>query len=127
MALTHTTAIRNGLADYVVDAIDGGAGDANGDIVIMTSGLSEIVTLSFSNPAFFAAAAGVATAEAIADGISGPGGTAAIFKVQNLANVEIFRGMVSATGGGGDMQLSSTSIGAGDTVTITSFTYTSST
>lgn len=28
MALVHSTTIRNGLADYVVDAIDAGAGAA---------------------------------------------------------------------------------------------------
>lgn len=124
MAITHSTTIRNGLADYVVDAIDGGAGDANGDIVIMTSGDVEIATLAFSDPAFGAAAGGTATASAISDDTNATGGTAALFKVQNKANTELFRGTVTATGGGGDMQLSSTSIGAGDTVRITAFTYT---
>lgn len=124
MAITHVTSIRNGLADYVVDAIDGGAGDANGDLVIMTSGDVEVATLAFSDPAFGTASSGTATAATISDDTNATGGTAALFKVQNKANSEIFRGSVTATGGGGDLQLSSVAIGNGDTVSVTSFTYT---
>lgn len=123
MAITHSTTVRNGLADYAVDAIDGGAGDANGDLVIMTSGDVEVATLAFSDPAFGAAGSGTATANAISDDTNATGGTAALFKVQDKSNTEVFRGTVTATGGGGDLQLSSVSIGASDTVSITSFTY----
>lgn len=126
MALTHTTAIRNGLADYTVDAIDGGTTDANGDLVIMTSGDVEVSTHALANPSFGAASSGTATANAISDDTSATGGTAALFKFQNRDNTEIFRGTVTATGGGGDLELSSLAIGAGDTVSITSFTYSAS-
>lgn len=124
MAITHVTSIRNGLANLVVDAIDLGSGDASGDIVIMTSGDVEVATLTFSDPAFGGAATGTATANAISDDTNATGGTAALFSVRDKANAEIFRGTVTATGGGGDMQLSSVSIGASDTVQINSFTYT---
>ena len=124
MAITHVVAVRNGLADYVVDAIDGDTGDANGDLVIMTSGDVEVATLAFSDPAFGTAATGTATANAISDDTNATGGTAALFKVQDKANNEVFRGSVTNTGGGGDLQLSSVSIGNGDTVSVTSFTYT---
>lgn len=124
MAITHVTTVRNGLADYTVDAVDGGAGDANGDLVIMTSGDVEVATLAFSDPAFGGAVSGTATANAISDDTNATGGTAALFKVQDKSNSEVFRGTVTATGGGGDIELSSVSIGAGDTVSITSFTYT---
>ena len=124
MAITHVTSIRSGLADYVVDAIDGSTGDANGDLVIMTSGDVEVATLAFSDPAFGAASSGTATANAISDDTNATGGTAALFKVQDKGNNEIFRGSVTATGGGGDLQLSSVSIGNGDTVSVTSCTYT---
>ncbi len=124
MAITHVATVRNGLADYVVDLIDGGSGDANGDIVIMTSGDVEVATLAFSDPAFGAASGGTATANTISDDTNATGGTAALFKVQDKSNAEVFRGTVTATGGGGDMQLSSVAIGNGDTISITSFTYT---
>ena len=126
MALTHTTAVRNGLADYTVDQIDTGSADANGDLVIMTSGDSEVATLACSNPAFGAASSGTATASAISDDTSATGGTAALFKFQNRDNTETFRGSVTAAAGGGDIELSSVAIGAGDTVSISSFTYSAS-
>ena len=124
MAITHVVAVRNGLADYVVDLVDGGAGDANGDLVIMTSGDVEVATLAFSDPAFGAASTGTASAATISDDTNATGGVAALFKVQDKSNSEVFRGTVTATGGGGDLQLSSTTIGAGDTISITAFTYT---
>ena len=122
MALTHVAAARNAAVDAVVDLIDAGAGAGN--IVIMTSGDVEVATLPFSDPAFGNAAAGVATANSITDDTDATGGTAALFKVEDSDNNEVFRGTVTVTSGGGDMELSSLAIGAGDTVSISSFTYT---
>ena len=116
MALTHETAIRNGLADYVVDAIDAGTTDSQGDLVIMTTGEgTEVATLNCSATAFGAATGGTATAAAISSDTSATGGTAATFKFQDRDNTRIFGGTVTAPAGGGDIELSSTSIGAGDT------------
>ncbi len=126
MALTHVTAIRNTLADAVVDAIDVGATDAQGDLEIMTSGDVEVSTHTCTNPAFGAAAAGTATASAIADDTTAAGGTAALFKFQDRNNAEVFRGTVTATSGGGDIELDNVTVGVGVTVSITSFTYSSS-
>lgn len=122
MATTHTTAIRSGIADYVCDAVDGGTGA--GDLVFMTSGDVEVATLAFSTTAFGAAASGVCTAAAISDDTNATGGTVALFKVVDGDGTEIFRGSVTATGGGGDIELSSVSIGATDTVSVSSLTYT---
>lgn len=127
MALTHVTSIRTILADTVVDAIDVGSADANGDMQIATgSGFALILALlQFANPAFGSAVSGLATANAIAPDTNAPAtGTAVYFRVRDRNNAEIFRGTVTITGGGGDMQLSSTNIVAGDTVTINSMTYT---
>lgn len=123
MALTHVTAARNAMADAVVDRIDLGSSDANGDLVIMTSGDVEVATLACSNPAFGAASGGTATAAAISDDTSATGGTAAKFKFQDRNNSEVFRGSVTATGGGGDIEIDNVTVGAGVTVSITSFTY----
>ena len=125
MALTHTTATRNAMADAVVDRIDLGTTDTTGDLVIQTSGDVEVATLSWTaTPAFGAATGGVATMNAINDDTSATGGTAAKFKFQDRDNTEVVSGSVTATGGGGDIELSSVVIGAGDTVSITSLTYT---
>jgi hypothetical protein len=130
VAITHVDAIRNTVADVVVDAIDVGSADANGDMQIATSsGFTTILsTVQFSNPAFGDATGGIATANAIAADTSAANtGTPTYFRVRDRDNAEIFRGTVTLTGGGGDMQLSSTNIVAGDTVTITSMTYTAAT
>jgi hypothetical protein len=127
MAITHSTAIRNALADLVVDAVDVGSADATGDLQIATSSAftTILATLLFSAPAFGGAVAGVATAAAVtADTNAANNGTAANFRIRDRDNTEVLRGTVTATGGGGDIQLSSTSITAGDTVSLTSLTYT---
>ena len=72
MAVTHPTTVRNGLADYVVDLIDAGAGA--GTIEFQTSGDVEVATLTFSDPAFGAASSGTATADTITDDSSAKSG-----------------------------------------------------
>lgn len=130
MALTHVTAIRNQLADLVVDAIDSGTTDATGDIEIATSSAFSAIlsTILFANPAFGAATGGTATALGVPleDSNAAGGGTATDFRVRDRDNNEVFRGTVTATAGGGDMELSSTTINNGDAVRINSFTYTAS-
>ncbi len=127
MALTHVTGVRNAIADVVVDLVDIGSTDANGDLVLMTSGDVEVATLAMANPAFGAGSSGTATANAVADDASATGGTVALFKIQDLNNAEIFRGTVTGVSGGGDIELTGgVVIGAGTTVSLSSFTYSAS-
>ena len=126
MALTHVTAVRDTLANAVVDAVDVGTTDTGGDLEIMTSGDVEVSTHLCLDPAFGASSSGTATANAIGDDTSAAGGTAALFRFNNRDNAEVFRGTVTATSGGGDIELDSVSVSAGVTVSITSFTYSSS-
>jgi hypothetical protein len=124
MALTHTTTVRNTLATAIATAVDQGSGA--GQLVIMTSGDVEVATLTFSDPAFGAASSGAITANAITADSSATGGTAALFKVVDSDATEIYRGTVTATGGGGDLELSSVTIAATDTVSVSSLVYTAS-
>lgn len=124
MALTHTTAVRNTLANAITTAVDAGVGA--GQLVIMTSGDVEVATLTMSDPSFGAAASGAITANAITSDASATGGTAALFKVTDSAGTEVYRGTVTATGGGGDLTLSSVTIAATDTVAVSSLVYTAS-
>ena len=125
MSLVHVVAIRNSVADLVVDLIDAGAGA--GYIEFQTSGDVEVATCPFGDPAFGAAATGTATANAITDDSSATGGTIAKFRIKDSDNTEVFSGTVTVTSGGGDIELTSVIIGAGDTVSMTSLTYSSST
>jgi hypothetical protein len=118
MAVTHETAARNGIADYIVDQLDGGT------LVLNTGGDVEVATLTFGTPAFGAAAAAVATANAITDDSSATGGTTTKAVLKTSAAASVVNCSVSSTGGGGDIELSSNVIGATDTVSISSLTYT---
>lgn len=124
MATTHPTAIRNGIADFVVDKVDIGTTNAQGQIEMQTSGSVEVATLPMSNPAFGAAAAAVATANAITDDSSATGGTTAKYEMQDRDVAVVILGSVTATGGGGDIELSSVVIAATDAVSVSSYTYT---
>lgn len=127
MALTHVTAIRNSLADLVVDAIDVGTTDAAGDLIVQTSADAILCAIALANPAFGAASSGTATASTLPrEGTATGAGTAAKFRVRNRDNSEVFQGTVTVSGGGGDMELSSTSIAVNDVVRINTFTYSGS-
>ena len=122
MSVTHAMPVRNLIADTVTAQIDvSGAGK----ILFQTAGAAvQVALLPFTTTAFGAAASAVCTANAITDDPNCVAGTVELFAVQQNDNTAVFNGTVSATGGGGDIILSSTAIGAGDTISISSLTYT---
>jgi hypothetical protein len=122
MAVTHPTDVRNGIADLVVDLIDAGGA---GTIVFQdgSSSDSDVATLTFSATAFGAAANGIATADAITDDTDCNTGDVSKFTVFSGAGDSCFTGSVTTSGSGGDIILSSTAIGNGDTISISSLTY----
>lgn len=119
MAVTHPAAVRSIAADAILATIG-----ASGKLVFLTAGSVVVATLLFSATAFGAAASGVATANAIASDTNAVGGTIAKAEFQTSAGVAKVLCSVTATGGGGDIQLSSVIISAGQTVSISSLTYT---
>lgn len=122
MAVTHPTAVRNAIADLVVDRIDAGAGA--GTLEFQTSGDVEVATLTFSDPAFGAASSATATASAITADSSATGGTIAKARAKDSTGTEVFACSVTATGGGGDIELNSVVVSAGQQVSVSSLTYT---
>jgi hypothetical protein len=122
MAVVHTTNTRNAMADAVVDRVDAGAGA--GTLEFQTSGDVEVATCTFSDPAFGNAANGVATASAITADSSATGGTIAKVRIKDSTGTEVWSGSVTATGGGGDIELGSVSVSAGQEVAVSSLTYT---
>ena len=126
MAITLNTATRNAACDAIVDLVDGGTGAGTIEIKSAdneTQGGNELAIITFQDPAFGAAANGVATAATpMTDETSANAGTASHYVVYDSAGTYIWKGTVSTSGA--DLNLSSVSIGAGDTVSITSFTLT---
>lgn len=125
MAVTHPTATRNAIADLVVDSLDtAGSPSLPGKVVMQTAGGGTVATLPLSDPAFGNSAAGVATANPITSDTNAAGGTIAKAELQNNASVAKVLCSVTATGGGGDIQLGSVVVSAGQQVSLSSLTYT---
>jgi hypothetical protein len=117
---TLSTKARNAACDAVVDLMDEGAGA--GKLVFRTSGDAEVATLTFSDPAFGAAATGVATASAITSDTSATGGTTTKATLED-SDAEVMLTATVATSAA-DINLSSTTIGVGDTVAVSALTVT---
>lgn len=126
MAVTLTTAARNASCDAVVDLIDGGSGDASGDLTFATAAAAtNLCTCPFSTTAFGSASTGVATAAAITQGTvagSSNPSTIAVALFRNKSNTEIFRCAVGTSGS--DINLTNVSVNNGDTIDVTSLTVT---
>lgn len=123
MAVTHSNAAKSAAADAVLGLLDVGSG-ANGLLELQTSGGVEVATLALDDPAFDSAVDGVADANPIADDADATGGTIAQFELQNKDGTGVIFGSVTLVAGGGDIEMSSVVIGAGDTVRVTSLEYT---
>lgn len=129
MATRISTAARNAAADAIVDLVD--AGPAAGTIRVYsgsqpaTGDTAEtgtlLVTFTLADPAFGSAASGVASLSGTPISATGvAAGTAGWFRAEDSTGANVFDGSVSATGGGGELQLSTTTISVGVTVQITS-------
>jgi len=129
MAIRLPAASRNAACDAVVDRVDAGAGAGTIQIRSGTQPASAdsaatgtlLATVTLSDPAFGPASNGSASlagvplsAVAVADG------TAGWFRMLDSNGNTVLDGSVSVTGGGGDLQLSTTTITTGLTVEITS-------
>lgn len=123
--------------DAIVDGLDAGAsagvlkiwtGAAPTDCQAADSG-TLLAELTLSDPAFGAAAdinpGARATASAItSDSSANATGTAGHFRAYDSNGRCVIQGTVTATGGGGDLELNSTSISSGVQVDITAWTVT---
>lgn len=129
MTLGIVTASRNAMLNALAAMIDAGAGPGKVRIYDgsrpATGGAATtlLAELTLSDPCAPVAASAILTFSAITqDSSADATGTATWFRILDSNNNIIFDGSVTATGGGGDMQLVTTSIVAGQPVQITSFT-----
>lgn len=133
MALLYlATPAANAAADAVVDRLDAGAGagtikiysgsmPADGDT---TPAGTLLATVTLEDPAFGSAAA-LSAALADPDAVTiSASGTAAVALFEDSDGNNVFVCDVSATGGGGTLQLATVALSSGGTLDITGFTYT---
>jgi hypothetical protein len=119
MALTLATTMR----DAIADAVDTRVG-TTATMEFQTAGSSEVATLSLANPAFGASSTGVITLGGVPlSDTNATGGTMAKFVIKSGGTTTEITGTVGTSGedinfAGGLV------VGAGDTVTLTSFTIT---
>lgn len=95
LSAAASTAAINAACNAIVDLVDGGAGA--GTIVLYTAAAGEVARLTFSDPAFGSAAAGVATANSITNDSDAAGSASPVtnFGVEDSDVVEIWTGAVA--------------------------------
>jgi hypothetical protein len=124
MALTLSTFMRDAIADAVDATVNGGGGA--GYLEFQTSGDVEVATITFDATAFGASSSGTITmASAPKSDTNATGGTMAKFKIyDNGAPGELLITGAVGTSGSDINFAGGLTVGAGDTVTLTSFTIT---
>lgn len=134
MAIRYTTATRNALCDAWVDRFDAGSGAGKIRIYTGTQPASAndpvsgtlLAEITLNDPAFGAAVLGAATVDsspAISGSVSSTG-TAGWWRGLDSDDNVVCDGSVTATGGGGDITIATTSLTSGGSVTITGGTFT---
>ena len=131
MALKLSTTVKNARLDAIETAIGTGAilkirsGAAPANITDADSG-TVLATLTLPSDWLAAAANGTkAISGTWQDTSADAAGTAGHFRLYaSDGTTQHIQGTVTATGAGGDMTLDNTSIAAGQSITITSFTIT---
>lgn len=111
------------MRNAIADAVDTEIG-TTATIEFQTSGDVEVATISFGNPAFGAASSGTITmtGQPLSD-TSATGGTMAKFRIKSAGTTEKISGTVGTSGS--DINFSGgVTVGAGDTVELTTFTIT---
>lgn len=133
MAVRLSTAVVNAMCDAAVDYVDAGAGV--GTIKVYTGSQPAtandavtgtlLATFNCQDPAFGSATAGVATLAGTPLTTTGlAAGTAGYFRCATSTPGSVFDGSVTATGGGGQLELNTTTISVGVTAEVTSGTFT---
>jgi hypothetical protein len=130
--LTLTTALRSSICDLIVDSLDAGSGA--GTIAVRsgtrpadpatTATGTLLATVTLADPAFGAASSGVATLTDPAGVTIAATGTASWFRAFDSNGAACFDGSVTATGGGGDLTVSTVSLVSGATLDVTGGTIT---
>lgn len=131
MALSFSTTLRNSRADEITAALGGSAllriydGSVPANVGASLGSSTLLAELTCNATFAPAASGGVLTLNGITqDSSANATGTAAYFRLVTSGGTAVIQGTVTATGGGGDLTLNTTSISSGAAVSVTSFTIT---
>lgn len=130
MSISRTAATKNLALDAAYDRGTGmklkiyaGSVPANADASL--GGATLLATLTLANTPFSAASSGVKTAGAItSDTDADATGTASFFRLTKSDDTVVVQGSVSASGGGGDAIINSTSVVQHTTVSCSALSFT---
>lgn len=125
---TYPNSVLNARADATVDLVDAGTTNANGRCLVYTTGFATLlIQFELQDPAYSAASgSGAATLQGTPiSATAAAGGTAADYRVVDRDNNTVWEnsGGVTATGGGGELQISNTTIVSGNTYQLASLTH----
>lgn len=133
MGFRLATALRNAVSNAITTLVDAGSGP--GKIQIYTGAQPTnpntaasgtlLATFTLADPSFGAAASGTITLQGVPLSTTGlAAGTAGWFRALDSADNAVCDGTVSATGGGGQIELNTTTVSVGLNLQITSGTIT---
>ena len=133
MPFRLATSARNAASDGIVDLLDAGAGAATIEVRTGSQPATPntaatgtlLVTFTTADPAFGAAATGTATLLSVPRTATGvAAGTAGWARALDSNAAAVFDGDVTATGGGGNITMDTTTVSVGLTVNLTALTVT---
>lgn len=128
MGITLNTALRNQQVDAVGTDLNSGfidiyTGSRPADPNTAPTG-TLLVSLALNADAYAAASGGSASKNGTVSGTAVANGTAGYAQQRNAANTRWMYGTLTVSGGGGDVELDSTSISIGQVIALTSSTIT---
>ncbi len=129
MTISLAVARRNEMLDAIVNELNSGklriySGTPPATADTALSGNTLLAELTMNATSFGAASSGTITANAItSDSAADATGTASFFRIyQSDGSTIVYQGSVTATGGGGDLQLSTVSLVANAVIAVSSLT-----
>ena len=131
MALSYTTTLRNSRLDDITAAVGNAgllrfySGSVPANVGASLGAATLLAELTCGSPFAASASSGALTADSITqDSSANATGTATYFRLATSAGTAVIQGTVTATGDGGDLTLTTTSITSGQPVQVTSFVIT---
>ena len=122
MAVNYNATLKSSRMSAVITAIDANASPAM--IQIGTAGMAQtLVTITLGDPSFSESGGVITMTGAPKSGVAATSGTAAAARIRDGGNVDVVTGLTVGTSGS-DINLNSTSITNGQTVTLSSGTIT---